>query len=74
MCVSYALLFLAIHQDVQEKALHELIEVFGTEKIEIDYDRLKKCVYLEMIIKETLRLCPSVPGKIITFNILDHRR
>lgn len=61
--MSYALLFLAIHPEVQEKAVNELVEVFGTEKIEIDYDRLKKCDYLEMIIKETLRLCPSVPGE-----------
>lgn len=62
--MSYALLFLAIHPNVQEKAVNELIEVFGTEKVEINYDRLQKCDYLEMIIKETLRLCPSVPGKI----------
>lgn len=61
LCVSYALLFLAIHPEIQERAVEELREVFFSENVEIDYEQLKKLNYLEMIIKETLRLCPSVP-------------
>jgi cytochrome P450 len=49
---------LAMHQDVQEKLVNELREVFSTADDPIDFDVLNNLPYLEMVIKETLRLFP----------------
>lgn len=46
---------MAIHQNVQEKVINEIYKVFGSDKLEIDYDKLCKLNYMEMVIKETLR-------------------
>lgn len=46
---------------MQDKAVQEMKEVFPTADTEIDYERIQSLTYLEMVIKETLRLCPSVP-------------
>ncbi|XP_055702900.1 cytochrome P450 4C1-like isoform X2 [Phlebotomus papatasi] len=58
---SYTLLMLAMHPKVQEKALEELKRVFVDESILIDYDSIKQLQYLDMVIKETLRLYPVIP-------------
>ncbi|GMR59386.1 hypothetical protein PMAYCL1PPCAC_29581, partial [Pristionchus mayeri] len=39
----------------------EMDEVFGEDEREPSENDLKKCVYLEKCIKESLRLCPPVP-------------
>ena len=55
------LLQLAINQHFQQKAYEEIVDVFGDSTENIDYDKLNACRYLEMVLKEVLRLFTSVP-------------
>lgn len=58
------LIYLAIHQHIQEKLYSEIREVFGDGKIEdddINYENLGQLKYLEMVLKETLRVFTPVP-------------
>lgn len=57
--VAFSLHHLAANQEVQEKAFQEIQKNFVTEIPTLD--QLKTAGYLEQCIKETLRLCPSVP-------------
>lgn len=54
----YTLLLLAIHGEVQEKVYNEIIENLPHEKIE--YASLRNLSYLDMVIKESMRLLPCV--------------
>uniref|UniRef100_A0A1B0D9C6 Uncharacterized protein n=1 Tax=Phlebotomus papatasi TaxID=29031 RepID=A0A1B0D9C6_PHLPP len=58
---SYTLLMLAMHPEVQQKVVEELQSVFVDESVPFDYDSVKQLTYLEMVIKETLRLYPVIP-------------
>ncbi|KAL1138633.1 hypothetical protein AAG570_008696 [Ranatra chinensis] len=58
---------LGIHQDIQEKVLEEIDTVFGDSNREVTLEDLPKLVYLEQVIKETLRMWP--PAAIILRNI-----
>ncbi|XP_053691237.1 cytochrome P450 4d1-like [Sabethes cyaneus] len=60
--VSFTLYNLAKYPIVQQKAYEEVVSVMGgnPEKA-IDMSHLQDLAYLEMVIKETLRLYPSVP-------------
>lgn len=60
--VSFGTLFLGMHPEIQEKAYQEVKDVYGTEgDIPITYENLRKLEYMDRVIKETLRLAPSVP-------------
>ncbi|KAJ2964741.1 hypothetical protein NQZ79_g397 [Umbelopsis isabellina] len=58
--LSFALYYLAVNPDVQEKARKEVIEVMGdgADIVYPTHDQLPELKYIYMIIKETLRLCP----------------
>ncbi|GAB0088656.1 hypothetical protein DMENIID0001_031190 [Sergentomyia squamirostris] len=58
---SYTILMLAMHQEVQDKVVEELKKVFLDEKVPVDYDSIKQLTYLDMVVKETLRLYPVIP-------------
>lgn len=62
LAVSHATLFMAIHQNVQDKLVTELKSVFPEPPLTITYEKLCQLSYMDMVIKETLRLCPSVPN------------
>lgn len=59
--MSGALLFLAMHPEAQEKVVQELNSVFETAEETVENDHLIELVYLEMVIKETMRLLPVLP-------------
>jgi cytochrome P450 len=53
---------LGMHKDVQDKLLNEIEEVYsGDNDIEFTADFLQKFPYLEMVLKETMRLFAVVP-------------
>ncbi|KAL1465041.1 hypothetical protein WDU94_004636 [Cyamophila willieti] len=62
MSLCWTLYLLAANQDVQDKIVSEIEDIFGSlECNEIQNEHLKKMEYLEKVIKESLRLYPSVP-------------
>lgn len=50
-----------MHPEVQDLVVKELKDVFGSTKSEIDYESLEKLIYLDMVVKETLRYLTPVP-------------
>lgn len=52
---------LAIHKDIQEKVYEEICEVYHDDSIVVDYDNVGSLKYLEMVVKETLRLFSPIP-------------
>lgn len=59
--MSITLLLLAMHQDVQEKVVEELKQIFPDKHSEVTKEDVEKMKYLEMCIQEELRMFPSVP-------------
>ncbi|XP_042248324.1 cytochrome P450 4V2 [Thunnus maccoyii] len=59
--MNWALHLLGSHPEAHSKVQQELQEVFGTSDRPINTEDLKKLKYLECVIKEALRLFPSVP-------------
>ncbi|XP_062864386.1 cytochrome P450 4V2 [Trichomycterus rosablanca] len=59
--MNWAIHLLGSHPEVQRRVQQELYEVFGDSDRSISTEDLKKLRYLECVIKESLRLFPSVP-------------
>lgn len=59
--MSHLILMLAMHPEVQEKCFQEVKNVHETQTSPSDADILIKLDYLEMCIKETMRLLPVAP-------------
>ncbi|NXS60511.1 CP4V2 protein, partial [Brachypteracias leptosomus] len=59
--MNWSLYLLGCHPEAQKKVHRELDEVFGNTERPITMDDLKKLQYLECVVKEALRLFPSVP-------------
>ncbi|XP_022183858.1 cytochrome P450 4C1 [Nilaparvata lugens] len=59
--INFALHAIMKHPEVQEKAMKEIEEIFGDSNAMPEFNDLPKMKYIECIIKETLRLWPSVP-------------
>ncbi|XP_061769031.1 cytochrome P450 4V2-like isoform X7 [Nerophis ophidion] len=59
--MNWALHLLGSHPDVHGKVQQELQEVFGTSERVASMEDLKRLKYLECVVKESLRLFPSVP-------------
>lgn len=57
--ISSALLLLAMNPIIQERLLADLQNIFFTDDDEIDDHLLNQLTYLEMVIKEALRLFPA---------------
>ncbi|XP_058119100.1 cytochrome P450 4d2-like [Anopheles ziemanni] len=62
-CISFAAYHLSRNPEIQQKAYDEIQELVGPDakRAELTYGTLQELKYLEMIIKETLRMNPSVP-------------
>ncbi|XP_017482890.1 PREDICTED: cytochrome P450 4d1 [Rhagoletis zephyria] len=53
---------IAIYPECQSKCFAEIVDILGTDKSKpVTYDILNKLNYVELCIKETLRMFPSVP-------------
>lgn len=60
--MTWAVYLLGRHQEIQEKVYEEINQVFNGDKNRpVTMVDLRRLVYLEMVIKEALRLYPSVP-------------
>lgn len=60
--LAWSLHLIGSHPDVQTKIQNELDKVVGqNESVNISMEDVKKLEYLEMVVKESLRLLPSVP-------------
>lgn len=76
---AHCVLLLALHPEIQTKAFEEIVKIFPSEESEITLESLSKLDYLDRVMKESLRLAPTVhalareatedfeisPGKII---------
>nr|CAD7416098.1 unnamed protein product [Timema poppensis] len=60
--ISFSLTTLALHQDIQDKVVKELDSILGDSDRDANYRDIQEMKYLEMVIKEILRLFPSVPA------------
>lgn len=68
MALSWTLFLLGHNLDVQRKLQQEIDHLFETQLFDdgdgddsLELDHVKRLKYLECVIKEALRLCPSVP-------------
>ncbi|KAL5018624.1 hypothetical protein ScPMuIL_004346 [Solemya velum] len=59
--MSWAIHCIGADQNVQKKLQEEMDEIFGTSDRQASMEDLKRMKYLECVIKEALRLFPSVP-------------
>ncbi|XP_028667984.1 cytochrome P450 4A6-like [Erpetoichthys calabaricus] len=59
--ISWILYNLALHPEHQQKCREELQVILSGEET-MDWEHLSKIPYTTMCIKESLRLCPPVPG------------
>ncbi|GFG34777.1 hypothetical protein Cfor_09045, partial [Coptotermes formosanus] len=71
-CCLFTLWALAKHQDVQDNVVAELRAVLGDSDRAASFSDLNEMKYLEQVIKESLRLYPSVPlfGRELTEDIV----
>lgn len=71
--IAFALYLIARHPEVQEKLVDEIKHILGTDKNKpVAYRELQELKYMECVIKETLRMYPSVPviGREITEDVV----
>ncbi|KAL1397234.1 hypothetical protein pipiens_009910 [Culex pipiens pipiens] len=59
--VAFTLLSLGMYPEVQQKVYEEVMRVYPTDESEFTPESLKQLEYMEMVIKETLRLFPVGP-------------
>ena len=59
--IAYCLFNIAKHPEVQQKSYEEVMNVLGDVDREITMNDLNELNYLELVIKESLRLFPPVP-------------
>lgn len=54
--MAFTLMLLGMHPEIQEKVVNELREVVGDTPRKIEYSDVGKLKYMEMCIKEAMRL------------------
>nr|CAD7439314.1 unnamed protein product [Timema bartmani] len=59
--ITWALYLIGIHKDIQDKLVEELDDIFHGSDRPATWNDLNNMKYMEMTIKEALRMYPSVP-------------
>ncbi|XP_037041330.1 cytochrome P450 4d2-like [Bradysia coprophila] len=59
--ICFTLYLISRHPDVQNKIFAEIQDVFGSKTEKATYRKLQDLKYLDMVIKEALRIFPPVP-------------
>ncbi|KAF7728619.1 cytochrome P450-dit2 [Apophysomyces ossiformis] len=56
--LSFAIYYLAVHQDIQQRAREEALRILGSEPVDVlpTVEQTKAMDYINMVMKETLRL------------------
>ncbi|KAL9697754.1 hypothetical protein quinque_001195 [Culex quinquefasciatus] len=62
LSVANACLFLALYPRVQQKLYNEIAQIIPDKSCNITQQTLQDLPYLDMVLKETLRLCPTIPN------------
>lgn len=57
-----------MHPRVQEKLFDELQQVFQSKDEEVTEEKIESCVYLDLVVKESMRVWPSIPFLARTLN------
>jgi cytochrome P450 len=73
IAIAYCLLLLGNNPGIEETLFQELESIFGNEmEREVTLEDIKGMNYMEAVIKETLRLYPSVPiiGRVLTEDVV----
>nr|AYA60069.1 cytochrome p450 C71 [Laodelphax striatellus] len=74
--IGWAIFLLGNNPEVQDRVVDELNDIFGDSDRRATVQDLNNMKYLEMVIKETLRLYPSVPfiGRLVSEDMIigDH--
>ncbi|GJQ65593.1 hypothetical protein Trydic_g7691 [Trypoxylus dichotomus] len=60
-CLAFTLMLLACNKHIQDKVVEELSELLPNKSDKMTFNILNDMKYLERVIKESLRLYPSVP-------------
>ncbi|XP_041469495.1 cytochrome P450 4V2-like [Lytechinus variegatus] len=60
--ISWALLLIGQHPEIQARLHDEIDEIFGKSERPVTSDDISKMSYLNCVVKESLRLIPAVPG------------
>ncbi|CAD7090296.1 unnamed protein product [Hermetia illucens] len=59
--IAFALYYLSRNKNIQDRLYKELIDAFGeVNSIGVTYQKLADLRYLDMVVKETLRICPPI--------------
>ncbi|RZC39359.1 p450 domain containing protein [Asbolus verrucosus] len=61
LVLSFTLLVLGIHTEVQEKICAELDSIFGSSTRDATLEDINRMDYLERVMKESMRLLPPIP-------------
>lgn len=61
LTLSYTILLLAMYPDIQERLYSELRSVYDTQDEETSYERVQKLTYLDLVLKESMRMFPVAP-------------
>lgn len=61
LTVSYAILMLAMHPEIQERVFEELKRVFDSPDEYLSCERIQQLTYLDCVLKEVMRMYPVAP-------------
>lgn len=66
LTISYTILLLAMHPEIQDRLFDELRNAYDTQIEDTTYEHLQQLPYLDCVLKEGMRLFPIVPFLIRT--------